>query len=152
MSLGCSVGVRWQVPSLNGQCLNGKPVRPLKSNKRLVMCLVGTGAQVTDYLTNAADLLAGMAGKVLDNPAAVIAGGNGTAVADTGRTDAAAGGEAPAGAASGSGHTALPVTTAPAVAAGAAPAPAPAPAAPLVSPAQASAAPAPGAAPAAPAV
>jgi hypothetical protein len=59
-----------QVPSLNGQCLQGKAVRPLKSNRKLIMCLVGTGAQVTDYILNAGDILAGMAGEVLDPEAA----------------------------------------------------------------------------------
>ncbi|KAF8072688.1 protein phosphatase 2C [Scenedesmus sp. PABB004] len=39
--------------------------------RRPVKCLIGTGAQVTDYLAQAADSLAGMAGRVLERPALV---------------------------------------------------------------------------------
>ncbi|WIA28731.1 hypothetical protein OEZ86_011266 [Tetradesmus obliquus] len=37
---GIASSVPIMVPSLNGQCLQGKAVRPLKSNRKLIMCLI----------------------------------------------------------------------------------------------------------------
>lgn len=70
---GITGGIPITVPSVNGQCLQGKPIRTsttglLGDKKRVTKCLVGTGSQVADYLSKAAGSLAGMAGEVLERP------------------------------------------------------------------------------------
>ena len=70
---GITGGIPITVPSVNGRCLQGKPIRStttglLGDKKRVTKCLIGTGSQVADYLSKAAGSLAGMAGEVLDRP------------------------------------------------------------------------------------
>ncbi|KAF8072689.1 dtwd1 [Scenedesmus sp. PABB004] len=67
---GFASAVPITVPSVAGHCLTGTPIPPEKRGGP-VKCLIGTGAQVTDYLAQAADSLAGMAGRVLERPALV---------------------------------------------------------------------------------
>lgn len=71
---GLTGGIPITVPSVNGKCIQGKPIRSTStglfgSKKRVTKCLIGTGSQVADYLSKAAGSLAGMAGEVLEKPA-----------------------------------------------------------------------------------
>jgi hypothetical protein len=83
---GLTGGIPITVPSVSGKCLQGKPIRTTStglfgSKKRVTKCLVGTGSQVADYLSKAAGSLAGMAGEVLNKPAAPASGVGSNAVA-----------------------------------------------------------------------
>lgn len=71
---GLTGGIPITVPSINGKCLQGKPIRTSSTGlfgnkKKVTKCLIGTGSQVADYLSKAAGSLAGMAGEVLDRSA-----------------------------------------------------------------------------------
>jgi hypothetical protein len=50
------------VPSVNGLCMNGEPISPFKQRPDIIMCLVGNGAQVTNYFFNALSRLGNAAG------------------------------------------------------------------------------------------
>jgi hypothetical protein len=42
--------------------MNGEPIAPFKQQPDVIMCLVGNGAQVTNYLFNAVSRLSNAAG------------------------------------------------------------------------------------------
>jgi hypothetical protein len=42
--------------------MNGEPIAPFKQRPDVIMCLVGNGAQVTNYLFNAVSRLGNAAG------------------------------------------------------------------------------------------
>jgi hypothetical protein len=58
---GIASNVPLMVPALNGECLRGRPVFIPQVNA--LMCVVGNGAQVTNYLFSAANVLINAAGR-----------------------------------------------------------------------------------------
>lgn len=59
---GIASNVPILVPSVGGLCLNGPAVTPFPDRPGIVMCVAGTGADVTNALFNAASTVTNLAG------------------------------------------------------------------------------------------
>lgn len=61
---GIASNVPLLVPSVGGLCLNGPAVTPFPDRPDIILCVAGTGADVTNAMFNAASTLTNLAGSV----------------------------------------------------------------------------------------
>eukprot|EP00775_Hariotina_reticulata_P004075 gene4075-4322_t len=60
---GIASNIPLLVPSVAGLCMNGQAVQPFPNSDQ-ILCLVGSGSQVTNYMLNAGSQLVNIAGNV----------------------------------------------------------------------------------------